>query len=269
MYKVMLVEDEPPIMRMVKAAIESADADFVVTKSCINGKSAVEALEKEDFDIILTDIKMPVMSGIELAKWVNANKPDTMVILLSGYRDFDYARKALEYKVFDYLLKPVSRDKVKELTVRIKQELKKSAKTEPSRDEEKSTVVILACAGAYLLYGSNVTLPGERFWTDDKISDFMDSTLYDNEEYVFFNTNVQSERFVVVGTEDSARQELIVKSLFDTLTDDKLPVTLLYKTNVKFKDAGKCFASMREQLINKLILASSQLICCNTNTEVF
>ena len=52
------------------------------------------------------------MTGIELAGWIYQNKPDTKVIIVSGYSDFEYARKALEYKVFDYLLKPISKDKV-------------------------------------------------------------------------------------------------------------------------------------------------------------
>ena len=97
---------------MIKSTLESVDSDFKVTECCINGKNAVEKLKNEDFDIVITDIKMPIMTGIELAGWIYQNKPDTKVIIVSGYSDFEYARKALEYKVFDYLLKPISKDKV-------------------------------------------------------------------------------------------------------------------------------------------------------------
>ena len=114
MFKVLIAEDEPPIMRMIKSTLESVDSDFKVTECCINGKNAVEKLKNEDFDIVITDIKMPIMTGIELAGWIYQNKPDTKVIIVSGYSDFEYARKALEYKVFDYLLKPISKDKVSE-----------------------------------------------------------------------------------------------------------------------------------------------------------
>ena len=123
MFKVLIAEDEPPIMRMIKSTLESVDSDFKVTECCINGKNAVEKLKNEDFDIVITDIKMPIMTGIELAGWIYQNKPDTKVIIVSGYSDFEYARKALEYKVFDYLLKPISKDKVSELTQRIKSEI--------------------------------------------------------------------------------------------------------------------------------------------------
>lgn len=101
MFKVLIAEDEPPIMRMIKSTLESVDSDFCVKECCINGKSAVEKLKNEDFDIVITDIKMPIMTGIELAGWIYQNKPDTKVIIVSGYSDFEYARKALEYKVFD------------------------------------------------------------------------------------------------------------------------------------------------------------------------
>ena len=158
MFKVLIAEDEPPIMRMIKSTLESVDSDFKVTECCINGKNAVEKLKNEDFDIVITDIKMPIMTGIELAGWIYQNKPDTKVIIVSGYSDFEYARKALEYKVFDYLLKPISKDKVSELTQRIKSEIAEKNKM----FDENNTIVILACAGAYLLYGSEVLLPGER-----------------------------------------------------------------------------------------------------------
>ena len=115
MYRVLLVEDEPPILRAEKAAIEGAAIDFLVVKCAENGKEAVAALENDAFDIVFTDIKMPTMDGLKLAEWIHINRPDTMVILLSGYSDFKYARCALQYKVFDYVLKPVSRAKLQKL----------------------------------------------------------------------------------------------------------------------------------------------------------
>jgi YesN/AraC family two-component response regulator len=267
MFKVMLVEDEPPIMRMIKSVIENSSPDFVVTKCCINGKAAVEALTEEDFDVVITDIKMPIMSGVELAGWIYHNKPETTVVIVSGYQDFEYARKALEYKVFDYLLKPISKEKVKELTDRIKKEFGGKAHFEHSDD--RNTVIILACAGAYLLYGSEVLLPGERFWTDEVIENFMNENLEKSEGYIFFNTNMQSERFVVLESECVARQEELVNRLYNKLIGRELPITIVYKKGVKFKDAGKTFSVLRDQLIKRLILDKSQIICCDEVSETY
>ena len=68
MFKVLIAEDEPPIMRMIKSTLESVDSDFKVTECCINGKNAVEKLKNEDFDIVITDIKMPIMNGLEATR---------------------------------------------------------------------------------------------------------------------------------------------------------------------------------------------------------
>ena len=261
MFKVLIAEDEPPIMRMIKSTLESVDSDFKVTECCINGKNAVEKLKNEDFDIVITDIKMPIMTGIELAGWIYQNKPDTKVIIVSGYSDFEYARKALEYKVFDYLLKPISKDKVSELTQRIKSEIADKNKM----FDENNTIVILACAGAYLLYGSEVLLPGERFWTDSGIDTFMDNLLTTSEEYIFFNSNMLSERLMVITAETEERQEALIHKIYDEFSTKNLPMTIVYQKGVLFKDTGKYFSKLREQLI----LNKSQLLCCNSLSDSY
>ena len=265
MFKVLIAEDEPPIMRMIKSTLESVDSDFCVKECCINGKSAVEKLKNEDFDIVITDIKMPIMTGIELAGWIYQNKPDTKVIIVSGYSDFEYARKALEYKVFDYLLKPISKDKVSELTQRIKSEIAEKNKM----FAENNTIVILACAGAYLLYGSEVLLPGERFWTDSGIDTFMDNLLTTSEEYIFFNSNMLSERLMVITAETEERQEELIHKIYDEFSTKNLPMTIVYQKGVLFKDTGKYFSKLREQLIKHLILNKSQLLCCNSLSDSY
>ena len=265
MFKVLIAEDEPPIMRMIKSTLESVDSDFKITECCINGKNAVEKLKNEDFDIVITDIKMPIMTGIELAGWIYQNKPDTKVIIVSGYSDFEYARKALEYKVFDYLLKPISKDKVSELTQRIKSEIADKNKM----FDENNTIVILACAGAYLLYGSEVLLPGERFWTDSGIDTFMDNLLTTSEEYIFFNSNMLSERLMVITAETEERQEALIHKIYDEFSTKNLPMTIVYQKGVLFKDTGKYFSKLREQLIKHLILNKSQLLCCNSLSDSY
>ncbi|MDD6763318.1 MAG: response regulator [Clostridiales bacterium] len=269
MFKVMIAEDEPPIARTVKTALEAADADFKVEKCCINGRMAVEALLKEDFDIVITDIKMPVMNGIELAGWISENKPDTITVILSGYSDFEYARKALEYKVFDYLLKPVSKEKIYELTARIKAEQGRKKTEDAKNDGEENTAIVLACAGSYLLYGSEVMMPGENFWTDDKIEDFMSRNLGPNDGYISFNNNLPSERFLVIESETAAQQEEIITRFYDSMKICDLPITIVYKKGVRMKNTGRSLPALREQLIKRLIPGKSQLICCNDISDSF
>ena len=102
MYKLLLAEDEPPIMRTVKKAFESADENTWDIYTAINGKQALQMIEKDDFDVVVTDIKMPFMTGIELARWIHENRPELTVVILSGYSDFEYTRKALKSRLQDY-----------------------------------------------------------------------------------------------------------------------------------------------------------------------
>lgn len=269
MFRVLIAEDEPPIARMVKNTLESVDSDFSVEKCCINGKSAIDELSREKYDIVITDIKMPVMTGIELAGWISENCPETMIIILSGYSDFEYARKALEYKVFDYLLKPVSKERMRELTVRIKSELGRKQVKESEHDGERDTAIVLACAGGYLLYGSEVMMPGDRFWADEHIERFMDRMLEAPEGYIFFNNDMQNERFLVIESDSIERQETIIKRMYNSLGGSSLPVTIVYKKGVQLKNAGKNFPVLREQLIKRLIPGKGQLICCDEVHDSF
>jgi len=80
-----------------------------------NGEEAFKIALEEHPDLIITDIKMPIMDGLELCKKVNEVLSDTVIILLSAYEDFDYARTAIQYGVEKYYLKPLSRDKINDL----------------------------------------------------------------------------------------------------------------------------------------------------------
>ena len=89
--------------------------DINVVGICENGATALDFLSfyYRDVDIVITDIKMPGMDGIEFAKTIQKDFPDTLVIVLSAYRDFEYARQCMTYGVIDYILKPITFSKMK------------------------------------------------------------------------------------------------------------------------------------------------------------
>lgn len=107
MYKILFVDDE----RLIREGISNLiDWEQIAGQELIlaeNAKVALEYLEQEKYEIVVSDIYMQDMNGIELAKCIKEKWPDIVVILLSAYEDFDYARKAIEAGVFKYLLKPV------------------------------------------------------------------------------------------------------------------------------------------------------------------
>lgn len=108
MYSVLVVDDE---IRQREAVIRNVDwqrAGFEVVGDAENGIEALDQLEKFEPDLVLTDIKMPLMTGLELAKKAREIRPATKFVILSGYDDFEYAQEAFKYNVIRYLLKPVS-----------------------------------------------------------------------------------------------------------------------------------------------------------------
>ncbi|MCM3714453.1 response regulator [Alkalihalobacillus oceani] len=120
---VMVVDDERVIRKTLVKMIEEANGGWSVVGEAGNGEEAIQKMEELSPDLIITDIRMPRMNGIELAKHVYENKQDTRVVILTAYKDFDYAQAAVKYKVTDFLLKPCPPDEVAELLKLVREEL--------------------------------------------------------------------------------------------------------------------------------------------------
>ncbi len=113
-YQVMLVEDEARTRSGVKTLLEEVIGGFRVTAEASNGKEALKLLWNEKPDLLITDVRMPVMDGIELCEQLYEQQIDFPILIMSGHGDFDYVRRALRTGVSDYLLKPVDRIEFKQ-----------------------------------------------------------------------------------------------------------------------------------------------------------
>ena len=107
-YKVILADDEEQILESIRKSIDWEAFGMEVVETFLNGRDVMEFLETQEADILLTDIRMPFMDGLELAKNVREQYPQMKVIIISGYGDFNYAKEAMSYQVADYILKPVN-----------------------------------------------------------------------------------------------------------------------------------------------------------------
>lgn len=113
MMRVLLVDDEPFIMQGLSVLIDWKKEGYEIAGVCENGKEALDFLKSQQVDLIIADIQMPLMSGIELLKELRAEKiSDAYFVILSGYSDFQYAREAMKYECMDYMLKPVQEEEV-------------------------------------------------------------------------------------------------------------------------------------------------------------
>lgn len=108
MYKVLLVDDEILIRERISKRIPWEELGYELVGTCENGEEAVELIKDQKIDLILTDICMPYMDGLELAKYVYEHVRNIKVVIITGYDEFEYAKNAMEYRVFSYILKPVT-----------------------------------------------------------------------------------------------------------------------------------------------------------------
>ncbi|MFC7063364.1 response regulator transcription factor [Halobacillus seohaensis] len=105
--KVLIVDDEPIICQGLSRTVPWEDLGAEVVGEAYDGEEALEFMDEEDVDLVLSDVRMPVMDGLELAEQIRCQYPQTRMIIISGYDEFDYAKRAMRQGVKDYLLKPV------------------------------------------------------------------------------------------------------------------------------------------------------------------
>ena len=111
-YNVLIADDEYMIRQSLARRIAETDESFRVVSECGEGRSALDAIEEGDIQVVFTDIRMPEMDGLELARAIHERHPEMLTVILTGFADFEYAQEAIRQGVFDYLLKPVSEEKL-------------------------------------------------------------------------------------------------------------------------------------------------------------
>ena len=120
MLKVILADDEKKICQLLQIIIDWNKLGFEIVEIVHNGRDALEAVKRHQPEIIVTDIRMPECSGLELLHRVREEKKDIDVVIISGYRQFEYAHTALQDGAEDYLLKPIKKNELIAVLERIK-----------------------------------------------------------------------------------------------------------------------------------------------------
>ena len=114
MKKVMLVEDEEFILQGILCINDWAAMDMEVIHMAHNGQEALEKFKENPVDIVVTDVEMPLMNGLELIREIREISPRTRCLILSGYDEFEYAQTALRLDVDEYILKPINEEQLGE-----------------------------------------------------------------------------------------------------------------------------------------------------------
>jgi len=162
--KVIIVDDEPHISRNLEKVIPWEMLGLEVAGTARNGAEAYELIQSISPDLLLCDIRMPVMDGLELIKRIREEELDVDVIMLSGYQDFAYTRTAIQYGVKDYILKPIPYDELTGVIARVMSE--RRSKRRQRKEEERKLGRMIDMAGEKMLYDilMDYTDPSSDHW---------------------------------------------------------------------------------------------------------
>lgn len=147
MYSVFAVDDEPIVLEGIRSKIDWEGSGFTFAGEATDGEIALSMIHEIKPDILITDIKMPFMDGLQLAQAIKQTQPWIKIIILSGHDEFDYAKKAISIGIEDYLLKPFTPDELlaslNKTAVQIDKERKQLSDISRLREELKSNEALL------------------------------------------------------------------------------------------------------------------------------
>ncbi|HEY4392198.1 MAG TPA: response regulator, partial [Paenibacillus sp.] len=120
MYKLILADDEEDVREGLLDLIDWESIGYQIVDTAENGREAIDLIERHVPDVVVTDIQMPFMDGLKLTEWIRKAYPATKVIILTGYEQFEYAQRAIQLDVNEYVLKPFSSEELAEVLRKVK-----------------------------------------------------------------------------------------------------------------------------------------------------
>ena len=180
-YSVLMVDDEEDVIRAIVRKIDWESLGFRVMGYAHNGIEALDLAEQETPDVVMTDIKMPYMDGMELAKHVRDMYPSARILFFSGFDEFEYAKEAIRLEAEEYILKPVDADELRRIFMRLRltldKEMDEKRNVQKLRDYYMESLPLLQENFYSLLVEGNVP-PGSigRYMEDYQVH--MDAPMY-------------------------------------------------------------------------------------------
>lgn len=252
MYRVVVVDDEPLIARSISKMIPQANAAFQVEAITFDGESALKRIEQLHPHVVFTDIKMPVMNGLELAKQIRLRFPEIQTVIISGYGEFEYAKQAIHEGVVEYLLKPINRNSLKTLLekleklldsyyyqeqIKIWNSILHHSSCQYSQEQIKNWfpqeqyLVALFCCGSYC--NSPTALPKIllNFWHEHSLDNIL-RPLFSCYSYWIVNSYHPNEQFVILSCCEEEKESLkkVFKEIYQELLCHHIPITLLVRS---------------------------------------
>ena len=136
MYRIMLIDDEPTARNLLRSVIDTDLLKMEVVGEAGSGIEAINIIDDVRPDIVFADISMPFMNGIEFTEVVQKRYPGLVIIIMTALDDFRYAQKCVSLPVFEYMLKPIVKEEVESVLLKVKQKLDDKVIEGPTFDSE-------------------------------------------------------------------------------------------------------------------------------------
>lgn len=285
MIRTVVIDDEPYIRKSILCSIETANPDFQVIAEAGNGIQGYQKITELRPDVVFVDIRMPVMDGIALLEKLHQEGITPIRVILSGYSEFEYAKKAIQYDVFDYVLKPLHLEPFTKLLSDIADRIytKRSGKEyeylhsifkgiKPSVSKKElelhmSRYLKYACfyliAGSYMYAKNNQFNPVGAFPGKEQLLHDI-SDLYTPGDQVWgISGENPNEMLLIIGTETSAiiPVKRIASELYQRCEKWAVPVTLVFSPEeVGLAHLQEIMISLKYTAMQKICFGYSSLI---------
>ena len=256
MIRTIVVDDEPYLRQSIKRSIETINSNFVVIAEAGNGVHAYKSITELEPDVVFLDIRMPVMDGIALLEKLSHLDKSPICVILTGYSEFEYAKKALQYKVFDYILKPIHIEDLTALLDNIATQIFQKKQYEEyqyfnsvlkgvkpqlplkqliwSLSRYKNYGFFYVIAGSYMYIKNNQFNPTGGFWNDYHLSEDIKGLCSCGQQVWFIPGENQNEMLIIVGNTVDASPEPkeLANYIYSLCTKLPFPITMTYYPEV-------------------------------------
>lgn len=276
MIRIFLVEDEFIALQALEFKIRELGDPYEIAGTAVNGIDALSQLKQTKADIVIADINMPEMDGLELIEHLSEEHPEIITVILSGYQEFDYAQKALRFGTQDYLLKPVSVDDLQSCLDRCASKLLEKQKNknvimflldrdtctfpaDPTGSEFGVAYMIIA---NMISTASHIIHPGVPYIESSKIESHLASLLPDGIKFYCFDGIFSNEKALVLsGThlDEKRLQQLLLQVIQGMEQLCQNYVTAYYEHLADPSGISGAILRCRSEAAKHIILGRTQL----------
>ncbi|MRY42811.1 response regulator, partial [Parabacteroides distasonis] len=265
MISVLVTEDELPILRSTSKLIEKCNSCFYVKYRATNGQEALEIIKQNNIDLLVLDIHMPVMNGIDLLKIMQKEEIKIPTVVLSGYQDFQYVRQAMLLGAMDYLLKPLKISDLNNILFKAEGIILYNNCINKKISKKNSITCNSAYELALINFDDKAILNEEQQLTKEQkkietnLEEFLVNSISKEDYWIFQDKQLIEKTFIF--RKSGHRTENLLKTFFNEYSNHINKITIVvsnteYQLNTLYEGNKKINDHLREVIcINKSVFS--------------